>query len=524
MVKNKNVVRLPHREEAQVILECYSDRYGEFIPVLHLPSLMLCINELYNSLEADRPPDWGVAALMLSICAAVMYSRMHANDSEPLFANVGEHIRQPSFWLKSMFDVVDQIRRTMKYSLETLQAMCLAYATLANTQGLTAQTRHLSLECIGMSRELGLHRIDYMHNSANLNTASRSNLKAEVGRRLWWFLAVVDWSHAQFSGPQEGAYIIHPGQMAVRKPCNISDEDMLDGTELIDRPLSEPTTMSYLLQRIRLAEICREPLDRNSFAFATPDTIEYSCILELDGKLRYFLRTVPPFFSLDEDRFEDAPGSFTLKRQHITMQRYTINVVVHRHVCKIHIPFLVQSASDPTFAPSRKACLESARTIIEVLRRIREENMKPIPQVERSVFLAAIVLVLDLCVDGSASQTPMREKEMQDAWEILRNAQPDSPSISKFLDLASQTVKKHMATHPDAEKEVAVVTPNSPFANRNLASGLPISTNMQPIVSSFAPSDMTYIEQQWQALDGGLNLETTDWDRLLWGIDAAPFI
>jgi hypothetical protein len=39
-----------------------------------------------------------------------------------------------------------------------------------------------------LGREQGLHQIDHESNAAAANT-----LKAEMGRRLWWYLIATDW-------------------------------------------------------------------------------------------------------------------------------------------------------------------------------------------------------------------------------------------------------------------------------------------------------------------------------------------
>ncbi|KAF4508292.1 hypothetical protein G6O67_004696 [Ophiocordyceps sinensis] len=70
------------------------------------------------------------------------------------------------------------------------------------------------------------------------------HIKTEIGRRVWWYLVASDWMLSQFSVPQEGTYTVHTKQMAVKKPRNVHDEDMVDGRDVIDRPLDEPTCVS----------------------------------------------------------------------------------------------------------------------------------------------------------------------------------------------------------------------------------------------------------------------------------------
>lgn len=47
----------------------------------------------------------------------------------------------------------------------------------------------------------------------------------------------------------------HPAQMKVDYPLNLDDEDITAGGDLCGAPLSVPTSMSYFVHRIRLAEL-----------------------------------------------------------------------------------------------------------------------------------------------------------------------------------------------------------------------------------------------------------------------------
>lgn len=88
-------------------------------------------------------------------------------------------------------------------------------------------------------------------------------------------------------GPQEGIYTIQPRHMRVNKPRNIHDGDLEREGPSFERPLSEPTPMSYFIQRIKLAEICRDVTDvmpLGSFAEGT----SYQSIVALDAKFQAY--------------------------------------------------------------------------------------------------------------------------------------------------------------------------------------------------------------------------------------------
>jgi hypothetical protein len=68
---------------------------------------------------------------------------------------------------------------------------------------------------------------------------------------------------ARYGGPSEGVYQTHPLHMMVNKPRNIDDAELVEGESDFEEPTTQSTSMSYFLQRLRLAEICRSIVDRS---------------------------------------------------------------------------------------------------------------------------------------------------------------------------------------------------------------------------------------------------------------------
>ena len=104
---------------------------------------------------------------------------------------------------------------------------------------------------------------------------------------------------ARFKGPVEGVYQVHPRHMIVRKPLNVNDEDLYDGVDFVERPMSQPTEMSYLLQRLRLAELSRTIVDRNPLMMARSSGLSYHDVMDFDTDLQTFINDIPAFFSMN---------------------------------------------------------------------------------------------------------------------------------------------------------------------------------------------------------------------------------
>jgi hypothetical protein len=95
---------------------------------------------------------------------------------------------------------------------------------------------------------------------------------------------------ARFASAVRGVYHCHPRQMAVKKPLNLNDEDLVDRMSRDQKPLSWPTVMSYPLQRIRIAEIMRSLIDRNALTMSYAGGLSHNAISK---------QHLSPFFSPD---------------------------------------------------------------------------------------------------------------------------------------------------------------------------------------------------------------------------------
>lgn len=264
---------------------------------------------------------------------------------------------------------------------------------------------------------------------------------------------------SRLSVPQGGSYIIQASQMAVRRPCNANDEDIVDGQEIVDRPLEEATSVSYLLERQRLAVLFYNLGDFDKPINSTSEEAEYLKVMEVDMKLRQFMRELPSFFRLENsDYVSKKPNRDTRQSSNITTQRYLLNMIFYGQICKLHLPYMARGTVNPGFAYSHDSCLKAAQQIIYIEHQMRAEpstfilfrqrmNIK-----FRSIFIACVVFVLDECLANSAEGRTMEaDATMADAWKILHEAEGQSPMASELLQLSVEILKKYKATHPALE-------------------------------------------------------------------------
>lgn len=188
----KRCIWLPLHDEARILVEKYITEITFLHHVVHTPSVRTMIDELYCDLRESKPVKIGYVSLLLSILASTTSFWTERDMCNPIFPTVEEAVAQSTQWMRLAMEVVDYSRYKHFESIEDIQAMVILIFVTANIVGITSQARHMVSTAISFARELSLHRIDCPHNS-NLDVPSPSSAKAEICRRVWWYLVATDW-------------------------------------------------------------------------------------------------------------------------------------------------------------------------------------------------------------------------------------------------------------------------------------------------------------------------------------------
>lgn len=231
-------------------------------------------------------------------------------------------------------------------------------------------------------------------------------------------------------GPNEGTYTLHPRQMDIAHPSNVEDGNIPGGTthvsESYSLPLSSPTSMTYTLCRIQVATLTRDVVDclPPSF-FASPgneccDEI-YGKIIVLDQKYQQFLQSLPSFFQLTIQDYMSYKALLA-EKPYLEWQRYLINFVVHTQLARLHRPFLIRGSMQHIYAHSRKQCISSAETVIEIRNHaMSNHSVGAFTFVLQHFLMAAIILAMDVCFnpDNSKIIVPQRKQYVLQACRAL---------------------------------------------------------------------------------------------------------
>lgn len=247
------------------------------------------------------------------------------------------------------------------------------------------------------------------------------------------------------SGPQEWTYTIQAQHMNVHRPMNIEDYSIGDETEL---PLSTPTCMSYSLHRLRLAEVCREIVDAGAPYRRLGQELPYEAILDLDRKLQQVCTEFPTFFRFDQSSRHQFTKVFR-ERPEIAWQRALIQQGYHARLCRLHRQYFIRGAKDPKYSYSHVVSLQSARTVLEIKRIMDEDEPLFTPNssffwaVMHHVFMAAVILLIDVCFNWDDILACKRKQEVLDACRLLSRAQQSSSVARECINAMMDILSRH---------------------------------------------------------------------------------
>ena len=252
-------------------------------------------------------------------------------------------------------------------------------------------------------------------------------------------------------GPQQGTYLVKTSQMITKHPRNIHDEDLENEDLNFERPLSEPTLMSYFIQRIRYGEISRQIADIMQYwASSEPTTHEH--IMRIDKQFVAFFNELPLFFRLDEhSRLQSSQVEANWPQ--VTTHRYILGLIVPSRRCVLHLKYLINGLKSPNTL-SRDACLESARAIVHAKRLLDRETNPFAPMVQKNfgaiqhLFIGSVVFAMDFCYNRTPGAEAQRRDELTDVCLMLRNDAERSTIAGKFLDVLLDTLRDHDVVLP----------------------------------------------------------------------------
>lgn len=326
-------------------------------------------------------------------------------------------------------------------------------------------------------------------------------------------------------------YFIHPNHINVKLPKYHFDDEISLGeeNESIDGP--PPSGVAFLLERIRLAHLCREVADIVPLETSKAMQMPYENIIALDKKLQDFISSLPFFFKTDPESREKS-RRFETVYPYIPHMRYAITNAAHSRRCKLHQRFLLRQSHDSRYSYSRLACLQSACAVIEGYEDPTEFDSPAYTTARMGLamhymHLALVVMVMDLCFNRhEADETEIKAK-VRAAFQKFDDDRHISPLPSRFLSSLRDVLQKHevyLNHQPVSSSENAAGVASEINAGdfsllHNIQMqpelGLDMQTTEGGLDSSF--------DEFWQfASQSEMNPDSITWDNLFAALDTRP--
>jgi hypothetical protein len=281
----------------------------------------------------------------------------------------------------------------------------------------------------------------------------------------------------------------------------------------------QPTGMTFFLERLRLAHLCREMTD--AIPMQTPELLQlpYEHIIAMDMKLQNFLSTLPLFFQVDpSSRAQSKPLEDIYPKTPIL--RYCIITDAHSRRFKLHQKFLPRQSDDPRYAYSRQACLESARTVVKVYEDLREHDSSCTELMGMAVHfthLALVVLTMDLCFNKEDAHESEIKAEVKAALIGFENARYPSPMVTHLLESLKKVLRKHNVQLQDQSTDAITVSNSISFEDPMLFTQLGGDMGVADHVLD------TSFDEFWEiAMQGAASPDLLLWDNMFSSVDLRP--
>ncbi|KAI1029053.1 hypothetical protein LB504_012944 [Fusarium proliferatum] len=430
-------IQLPPKWEAMRLFQVYFQCLGHVQNIIYEPHARSLVNEAYDqivNISATTAPRG--LAMILSVIALATILEPVDGDLTTAIPILKERLGVFAAYIRMAMDCLEQHRRRADHTLENVQALILLSFGIHHTETFSPRYRVLLAEAIAVCHTLGLHAVDRVSAKRGHSKDDADPVTQEIKRRVWWYLAATDWASSKAEGTSGATYLIQPNLISTNLPRHINDDDLCNFGHK-ERPLSEPTTMSYNLQRVKVAEVVRCISD-----VMLHDPSEASCelILSLDAKLESLLYELPNFFKTELAESEETK-QIDNAYPHIPMQRLLINLLINIFRCGLHFPYLPGRVNKPLHAFSRQASLKAARAVLSTQRGMTMTDMlhsADFMKIQGTIFhmfIGALVLTTDICCNQDG-QTQI--SELIEVLKKLDDVKDHSKMAAKLLDILTQ--------------------------------------------------------------------------------------
>ncbi|KAE8387261.1 hypothetical protein BDV23DRAFT_174833 [Aspergillus alliaceus] len=434
---------LPDIHLARLLFEHYVQTSDCLHREIHVPSTRALLEATYNELSGSIKGLDETIAFFLCIFASSAFYVCHSHSH-----SISDQLKDASKWHNAWKEAVilallqpDAIRSSSLVSLQTISIMTYL---IWDTEGQSSMFHALRSIAHTKAIQMKIHRLD-----AHPPTENDDVIVTELKRRLWWHLASTDWLVASVPGSQEGTYSIHPKLMAVKYPLNIDDTDIRAGGPLPNSlPEDQPTSMSFFLQRIKLAELCRDMIDSMQNAHQRTDTPDHEHLRRVVAWFNSFEENLPWFFQMDEESISKTTV-LAARRPYILRQRHVLLLGLYSRLGRLLRPLLLRGDSHPSCSDLDALGISCAEKLLNIRHRVEPEDLCPYfhsHSIDQHSFGALLLLTIDSMRDNDEPRAQNRRKNLIRACEMLRGKQRSlekpTNSMTRALDQLIDIIRK----------------------------------------------------------------------------------
>jgi Fungal specific transcription factor domain len=334
--------QLPSKYLTDILIARYFNTHDPATHILHGP----VFQKQYNAHWAD-PSQTSIvwAAMLFAMLRIALLTYARDGDEPPEFAGKSSDLGYTYRTAMANCLILADYTKPHQHIIETLIFhLCAEYRKNRDSE---ASVWVLVGMIVRLAMRMGYHRDSKMFPNI-------SPFQGEMRRRVWTFVRQADLLFSfQISLPS----MIRIGDSDTELPRNIYDEEFDEDTTVLppSRPTSEPTSVSYMITKARLAFGFGRVLEEVNGVRSKP----YEEILKIDKGLREIFESIP-----DHLKLRPMNEQYHLPVDHI-IARFIITAVYHKSQCVLHRRFLRSARNNPRYAYSRRTCLESAMALME---------------------------------------------------------------------------------------------------------------------------------------------------------------
>ncbi|KAI9692442.1 MAG: hypothetical protein M1822_006673 [Bathelium mastoideum] len=269
-------------------------------------------------------------------------------------------------------------------------------------------------------------------------------------------------------------------------------------------------------------------------------------IMDNDTELQMLINDVPPFFCMSKTELTQTYGLSQAQAGDIVYQGHTIFFLLNAQRCKLHLPYFTRGYAETAYAVSREICVKSARLAVQTESKLENSGLCTALRFKFAgllvgVFMATIVLLMDLCINKSSSQHEKQQAEVAEALRILEDARNDSETTATFVDSLTHVLQKYKAAPPKRTSTLQTQTNVEEEASRtglshtysesmavpfHGASSYVLDTNdsnsnSTPTDDSLNGEGFSYFNELAQSLEQGIDAGTFDWHNLFSDLESS---